>query len=127
MILAGQKLPADQNACQSQKCFVDVGTFLVADTQSSKLVQPGKAPLYHPSPSTKSTAVLGIPHREQWQNTAVTQALPDPPRLITAVTYDAIRPVAWTPMPSLQWWNAVNKRQCLLTIITVRPGELDRQ
>jgi hypothetical protein len=71
MILAGQKLPADQNACQSHEAFLDVGTFLVADTQSAKLVEPGKAPLYHPSPSAKSTAVLGIPHREQRQNTAV--------------------------------------------------------
>jgi len=72
MILAIQNLPADQNASQSQECFVDVGALLVADTQASKLIEPGKAPLYHPSPSAKSTAVLGIPHREQWQNAAVT-------------------------------------------------------
>ena len=51
---------------------MDVGALLVADTQASKLIEPGKAPLYHPSPSAKSTAVLGIPHREQWQNAAVT-------------------------------------------------------
>jgi hypothetical protein len=72
MILTSQKLPTDQNASQSEKCFVDVGAFLIADAQPTKLVQPGKSSFHDPSPSAKSTAVLGIPHREQWQNAAAT-------------------------------------------------------
>ena len=118
---AGQKLPTDQNASQNQKYFVDVGAFLVADTQSSKLVEPGKAPLYHPSPAPEATTVVSVTHCKKRPNPAFMQTLPNPPRIITAVTYNAIRPVAWTPLPSLQWWNGVNKRQCLLTIIKVSP------
>ena len=43
---------------------MDVGTLLVADTQSAKLVKPGKATLHNPPPSAEAATVLGVPHRE---------------------------------------------------------------
>ena len=46
-LLRDQKSPAAQDATQSKKRFMDIGTLLVADSQSAKLVQPGKAPLHN--------------------------------------------------------------------------------
>jgi hypothetical protein len=43
---------------------MDVGTFLVADTQSAKLVWPGKRPLHNPALIAEATAELGVPHRQ---------------------------------------------------------------
>ena len=56
---------------------MDVGTFLVADAQSAKLVQPGKAPFHDPSPSTEAAAVLCVAHRKQREDAPVAQTLPD--------------------------------------------------
>ena len=36
---------------------MDVGTLLIADTQSAKLVQPGKGPFHNPSPPPEATAM----------------------------------------------------------------------
>lgn len=55
MFSRGQKLPTDQDATQSQECFMDVSALLVADAQSAKLVEPGKGSLHDPSPTTEPT------------------------------------------------------------------------
>jgi len=56
---------------------MDVASFVVPDSQPTKLVEPSKATLHNPSPSAEATAVLGVAHREQGQDTPVVQALPD--------------------------------------------------
>ena len=62
--LSDQEPPADQDATQSKKRFMDIGTLLVADSQSAKLVNPGKTPFHNPAASAEATAVLRVPHRE---------------------------------------------------------------
>ena len=39
---------------------MDVGSFLVANAQSPKLVQPSERPLHDPAPSAQSTAMFGV-------------------------------------------------------------------
>lgn len=56
---------------------MDVGTFLVADTQSAKLVQPGKGPFHNPSPTPEAAAMFSVTHRKQRQNASVAQPFPD--------------------------------------------------
>lgn len=50
---------------------MDVGSLFVADAQSAKLVEPGKAPLNNPAPSTQSAAMLGVTLCQQRQNMPV--------------------------------------------------------
>jgi len=64
---------------------MDVGSFLVANTQSAKLIQPSEGPFHYPPPSTQSTAMLSVTHRQQRQDTAVAQTLADCLRVITTV------------------------------------------
>ncbi len=83
--VATQKSPADQNASESQECFVDVGSFLVTNAQAAEPVQPGESPFHYPRPSAQSTAVIGVTHHEQRHNAAFTQTLPDCFRVITTI------------------------------------------
>jgi hypothetical protein len=39
-----ENVPADQNANQSQERFVDIGSFLIPDAQSPKLIEPSEHP-----------------------------------------------------------------------------------
>jgi hypothetical protein len=55
---------------------VDVGTLLVANSQSAKLVEPSKASLYHPPPAPRSTAMIGTSLREPRHDATDTPNLP---------------------------------------------------
>jgi hypothetical protein len=35
--------------------------------------------------------------------------------------------MAWTPTQTLQQWDGIHQRECLLRIVTIGPGELDCQ
>jgi hypothetical protein len=65
---------------------MDVGSLFVSDSQSAKLVEPGKGPFDHPAPSPEPAAMFGVTHREQRHDAAVAQTLPDRLRIITAIT-----------------------------------------
>jgi hypothetical protein len=64
---------------------MNIGSLFVADAQSAKLVEPGKAPLDNPAPSPQPTAMFGVTHCEQGYDAAVTQSLSDCLRVITSV------------------------------------------
>lgn len=64
---------------------MNICSLLVADAQSAKLVEPGKAPLHDPSPSAQPAAVLSVTHREQGYDSALTQTLADYLSVVTTV------------------------------------------
>lgn len=64
---------------------MDIGSLLVSNPQSAKLIQPGEGPFHYQSPSTQSTAMLSVTHRQQRKDTAVAQTLADCLRIITTV------------------------------------------
>jgi hypothetical protein len=39
---------------------MNVGSFLITDAQSAKLIEPSEGPLDYPSPSPKPTAMFGV-------------------------------------------------------------------
>ncbi len=80
---------------------MDVGTFLVTNTQSAKLVQPGKGAFHNPPPSTQSAAMLRVAHCEQWQNASVAQALPDRFCVVSTVANHISGPMTWAPAHAL--------------------------
>src|SRR5262249_10149647 len=68
-----QRLPTNQRTAEREKRSVDVGPLVVADTEASKLIEPGKCPLDDPAPSSQTAAVLGAAHRQQRQDAASSQ------------------------------------------------------
>ena len=79
---------------------MDVSPLFVANTQPPELVQPGKRPLHYPEPSTQTTAMLSVAHREQRHDVAGTQTLADCLGVITAVAQHAVRTMARSPTRS---------------------------
>jgi hypothetical protein len=55
---------------------MNVGSLLVADPKSAKLIKPSKSPLDDPTPFAEAAAVLRVAHRKQGKNAAFTQTLP---------------------------------------------------
>jgi len=56
---------------------MDVGSLLVADAQSAKLVEPGEAPLDNPAPSTQPATMFGVALGEPRHDMANPQTLPN--------------------------------------------------
>ena len=106
---------------------MDVGPFFIANTQPPKLIQPGESPLHHPPPLPQSAAVLSISLGEQRRDVTGTQTLPDCLRVIPAVAQHAVRAMAWSSTLSLQESYSINECECLLRVVTIRTGELDRE
>lgn len=73
---------------------MDVGSFLIADAQSPKLIEPGKGPLDDPAPSAQSTSMFGVALREKRDDVAGNQTLADGLGIIAPVAQYAIRTMA---------------------------------
>jgi len=81
-----QRLPTNQCTAEREERFVNVGPLVVADTEASKLIEPGKCPLDDPAPSSQTAAVLGTAHRQQRQDAASSQPGSDGLCLVAAVS-----------------------------------------
>lgn len=55
------------------------------------------------------------------------QTLSDRFRVITTVAYHTFRTIAWSSSRSLQGWNRINEGECLLRVVAIGSGELDRE
>ena len=122
-----ESVPAEESAGQGQKRFMNVGAFFVANSQPSELVQPSEGSLHHPAPSPQSTAMFGVTLGKHRHDAAGTQTFPDCLCVITPVAQHAIRPMARSSSLSLQVWDSINQRECLLRVIAIGSGELDSQ
>jgi hypothetical protein len=80
---------------------MNVGSFLITDAQSPKLIEPSESSFHDPSPSAQSTAVLSVTLCQKRLNMPGAQTLPDRLRVITTIAQHAIRTMAWTSSLSL--------------------------
>ena len=106
---------------------MNVGPLVVADTEASKLIEPGKCPLDDPAPSSQTAAVQRAAHRQQRQDAASSQPGSDCLRIVAPVSHHTI----WAmPRPSslaLEWKNRIHQRQSLLRIVSVSAGQANRE
>ena len=110
-----------------EKCLVDIGSFVVPDAQTSKLIQPGERPLNDPPPPPKTTAVPGAAHGQQRQNVPRAQAVPDGGRIIAAVADHTGRPAARAAAVALQRRNRIHQGKGFLRVVPVGAGEAHRE
>jgi hypothetical protein len=106
---------------------VNVRPFFIAHAEPPELIQPCEGSFHHPAPSPQSAAVFGVALCKKRNDASVTQTLPDRLGVIATVATHAIRSATRTTSFSLESWDGVNQRECLLRIITIGPGELDGQ
>jgi len=104
---------------------MNIGSFLVTDTQSSKLIEPSERPLHNPAPSAQSATMFSVALGEPRHDVAGAQTLADRFRVITAVAYHTIRTMARSSLLTLQQWDGINQCEGLLRVVTIRSRELD--
>jgi hypothetical protein len=73
---------------------MNVRPLLVANAQPPELIQPSECPFHNPSPSTESTAVLGVALRKKRDDASVTKTLPNRFGVVTTVAEQAVRTTA---------------------------------
>ena len=64
---------------------MNVGSFLITDAQSPKLIEPSERRLDDPTPSAQSASMFGVALGQPGHDVAVTQTLPNCLCVITAV------------------------------------------
>ena len=106
---------------------MDVGSFVVADAKTAKLIKPRKRPLDHPAPLPQAADVPGAAHGQWRQNVPRAQAVPDGGRVIAAVAEHTGRPAARAAAVALQRRNRIHQRQGFLRVVPVGAGEAHRE
>jgi hypothetical protein len=64
---------------------MNVGSFLITDAQSPKLIEPSECPLYDPAPSAQSASMFGVALGEPGHNAAGAETTTDRLGVITTV------------------------------------------
>jgi hypothetical protein len=80
-----EDIPAEESTGHGQESSVNVGSLLMANSQSTKLIQPSKSPFHNPSPSPQSTAMFSVALCKKRYDAAGTQTSPDCVGVITAI------------------------------------------
>jgi hypothetical protein len=114
---------ADDAAGELKQAEVQVGAYLVADTQALELVEPGEGPLDHPAGLTQAGTVGDA-------STGNERLDPTPPQQ-AALLVEVVAPVGEQsarscPRASSQTpdrWDRVQERQELCDIVAVAAGQ----
>jgi len=103
-----QEAPADQSTPKGQKCLVNIGTFLVTDTQAAELIQPSEGSFHHPAPAAQSGAAPSIALGEQRPYVPDAQSLPNRSRMVGAVAQQVMRARTRSSSLALERWDCID-------------------
>jgi hypothetical protein len=106
---------------------MDVGSLLIADAKTAKLIEPTKCSFDHPSPSPQTAAVSGVAFGNHRDNVSKSKGYSGRGGVIAPVAQDALRAMTRMSSRSLQWWDRINERERLLRVVSVGPRELNGQ
>ena len=106
---------------------MNIITAFITNSQSTKLVQPGKRPLNHPTEYTQPAAVFGSAFGQNRFYTQLTQSISMGLTVIGSIALNTIRSLTRTAYLAGNRRYRFNQRQKLSHIMAVGPGELHRQ
>jgi len=104
-----QEAPGDQTTGETEEGLVDIGTLLVPDTKSAKLVEPREGSFDNPAPFPQSTAVLCISLCQEGSDATPAQTVADLLGIVSTIAYKAVGTAAWTSTLGLQRRNGIDK------------------
>ena len=102
---------------------MDVGPFVVADAEASKLIEPGKRPPHDPAPPAEATPVRRAALRDKRENPTGSQSVADRRRVVAAITEHAGWTTARSASFALQWGNRIDQGQGFLRVVPIRAGQ----
>jgi hypothetical protein len=88
---------------------VDVGTLLVPDAKSAKLVEPGEGSFDNPAPFPQSTAVFCISLCQEGPDATPAQTVADLLGIVSTIAYKAVGTAAWTSTLAQQRRNGIDE------------------
>ena len=106
---------------------MNFGQTLVADLQTSKLMQPSQSALHNPTGFAEAAAVRGQLSRNLAANTAFSKHLPMCSRVVGPIALNAVGSTAWAASFAAHWRNAFNQWQQLRQVMIVGSRQDDVQ
>ena len=101
---------------------MNIRTPFIANSQPTKLMQPGKGTLNYPTSLTQATAISGSSFGQQRFDIQKSQSKPVWLRIIPAITLNNIRSFSRTSLFACYRWNCLNQRKKLGNIVTISAG-----
>jgi hypothetical protein len=106
---------------------MNIITTFITNSQSTKLVQPGKCTLDHPAKDSQPTAVFRSAFCQNRIYTQFTQRISMGLTVISSVTLKTIRSLTRTTHLACNWRNRLNQRQKLSNIVAVSSSNFYRE
>ena len=106
---------------------MNIITSFITNSQSTKLVQPGKCSLDHPAKYTEATAVFRSAFCQNRIYTQFTQSISMGLTVIGSITLNTIRSLTRTTHLACNWRNRLNQRQKLSYIVAVGSSDFYRE
>lgn len=106
---------------------MDMGIAFLANLQASERVKPGNRALDWPTRFTQATAMGRANLCEYRRDAAFSQTLPVRFRAVAPVALNDLRFMQWTSSLAANVWNGIDECIKLGDVVTVRPGQDDRE
>ena len=122
-----QEAPADEAAAELHEGFVDIGTALKADPESSELMQPGDGALDDPAGYAQTAAMFGVAAGELGTDALVGQSLPMSVGIVGTIALHEIGFALGAPDLTADGRNTGDQGHQLRNIVGIGWGENGRQ
>jgi len=115
----------NKNTTYFDKCFMDVGSAFVTNTQSAKLMQPTQRPFDDPPRNAQPTAIFSSPFSKDRLDSLLTEFFTMRLRIVSSISLNTIGFLKRSTWFSSNRRDRFNQRQQLSHIMTIRPGQFD--
>jgi hypothetical protein len=121
------RLEADERTAEREEGFVDVGSPLVADGQTTKLVQPGQRPFHDPAMATESLAGVDALARDPNADAVPTQEATTPWDIVRLVSMQLGRALPSLAARSPDARDGIDELLEDGAVMSVGAGQADRE
>jgi hypothetical protein len=120
-------VPADFDTADCQERLMNIVTFLITNTKTPILMQPGKTAFYHPAIDAQSASIFVPSFSHQGDNSSAAKLSAMRLRIISPITKNAIGMLKRSADLACDCRNTVNQRQKLCDVVTVCTGQYRRK
>ena len=120
-------VPTDFDTTDSKERLMNVIAFLITNTKTPILMQPGDTAFYNPAIEAQSASVFSPPSSQQRNNSSAAKLLPMRLGVIAPITKKDIGTLNWSANLACDCGNTVNQRQKLCDVVAVCTSQCHRK
>ncbi len=121
------EVPTYERAADVQKGQVHICAPFIADAQTAIAIEPGERAFNHPPMPAKSLTRLDAAPRNTWRDAALAQLLAQWLRVICFIGVQLRGPLTWSPAPSLDRLNGIQRFQHHARVMHIGCAYRDRK